>query len=119
MVSVYRAGTVGNATTCHNSAPCSDTVPFQNVGTPGVAVPVPDALPTTRPDASFTATATSNDEGPLPFVHTSTDGITTALATGVPSRLHPMGPVTLAGTYTPHGAMYGPGVVTTVSHTWR
>jgi hypothetical protein len=49
---------------------------------------------------------------------TSTNGVSRPWPKGEPLD-HAMLPLTMEGAYTPQGAMYGPGVVTTVSHTWR
>ncbi len=116
--SVYSAGVAGGETRYHSAAPgmASGAAGLHTVGALGETVPEPDAVATTAPLGSTTVRATEKacgveDEA---LLHSSTDGVRVESAYGVPSEPHVMLPVTCDGAYTPHGAMYGPGVETTV-----
>ena len=86
---------------------------------PPATLPPPVVVATTAPLRSTTVRERVNACVLLALFHTSTEGVREAAPVGEPSAASAMLPVTLEGAYTPHGAMYGPGVVTAVSHTER
>lgn len=107
VLNLYSAGTAGGFTKCHSDAPVRTMGEEgdHTAGVPGDTVPEPDAVPTTVPEGSITATVKEKEEEEDALVHTSTEGTMLAVPEGEPSADHVMGPETAEGTYTPQGAM--------------